>query len=264
MAHAPPDALTSRYDREARAYRELWAPILRTAGLLLLEQLGGEPVRRVVDVGSGVGTLLPYLATAFPGAAVIGVDRSRGMIALVPRSFDRAVMDAQRLAIASGSVDRVSMAFMLFHLDSPIAGLRESRRVLRDGGRLGTVTWGAELDSAASRVWAECLNAHGALSPEPDAQARHELVDTPEKVEALLYEAGFSSARSWAEDLVHTIDAELLISLRTSLGVSKRRFDSLAPGAQEACAADARRQMRSLSPEDFVARGRVIYAVARA
>ncbi len=261
MADDHAKQLTDRYDREAGAYRDLWAPILRQAALRLLEELVDSSVERVLDVGTGVGALLPDLRTAFPGAFVAGVDRSHGMVVLAPPGTNRAVMDARRLAFAAGSVDRVVMAFMLFHLEDPLAGLREARRVLRGGGRLGAVTWGGDLESKATRVWTECLDAHGASKPDPATVTRHDQVDTPRKMEALLAEAGFASARCWADDLVCTIEAEHLLQLKTSLGSSKPRFDSLDPWARTACVDEGRRRMTELAPEDFVARGTVVYSV---
>ena len=261
MRDDPAQELTARYDREAQAYRELWAPILRTAGLALLRELAGEGVQRVLDVGTGVGALLPDLSAAFPGAHVMGVDRSRGMLALAPDRITRAVMDARQLALAPASVDRVLLVFMLFHLETPVDGLREARRVLRAGGRVGTLTWGGELESRASRVWAECLDRHGAVPADPAAAARRESVDSPEKMETLLRGAGFGSPRVWADDLVSTLDAEHLVRLRTSVGSVRPRFDSLAPAVRAACMAEARRRMEGLAREDFVARGRIIYSV---
>ena len=258
----PASQLVERYDREASAYAELWAPVLRAASLKLLPQLAGR-VERVLDVGSGVGTMLPDLARAFPGAQVIGIDRSRGMLALASRSFGRAVMDAGRLAVRDGSLDRVLMFFMLFHLESPAQGLCEARRVLRPGGLAGIITWASELESPAIDIWAECLDAHGAAEADPSAVSRHDRVDSTGKIEALLSEAGFFDSRCWVEELVHRVDAEHLIRLRTSLGSMKSRFDGLAPKAQAACLADARDRLKAMPVEAFLARAQLIYSVAR-
>jgi hypothetical protein len=173
-------------------------------------------------------------------------------------------MDAAQLGVATGSMDRVLMIFMLFHLPSPIDGLREAHRVLRSGGKVGTITWGSDLESHATRVWTECLDAHGAEQVDPATVTRHDRVDTPEKMEALLVESGFGSARSWVDDLVYPIDAGHLLRLRMSLGSAKPRFDSLAPEAQAACLEEARRRLEAMSAEEFVARGSIVYSVGRA
>lgn len=254
--------LTDRYDREAVAYRELWAPILRVAGLGLLREFAGAPIRRILDVGTGVGSLLPDLQTAFPAAFVMGVDRSRGMLALAPPGIPRAVMDATQLAIPSGSVDLVLLIFVLFHLERPVDGLREAYRVLRQGGRVASVTWAGEFESKATRIWTECLNAHDATKADPATETRHDPVNTPQKMETILRAAGFTSVRCWADDLVSSIDLEHLIRLKTSLGPPKLRFDSLAPLAQDACVMGARARMEWLAPEDFLSRDRIVYAVA--
>lgn len=263
--HADPTRqLVERYDREAVAYSELWAPVLRVASLKLLPKVASPSVRRVLDVGTGVGTLLPDLAEAFPAAQVIGVDRSKGMLGLAHRHFDRATMDAGQLAIRDGSVDRVLMLFMLFHLSNPATGLCEARRVLRDGGLVGTITWGGELESPATQVWTECLDSHGADAADPAIMSRHDRVDTTEKMDAFLGESGFLDRACWVDELVHRIDAEHLLRLRTSLGSMKPRFDSLSPQAQVSCLSEARRRMKRMPTEAFMARAKLIYAIAQA
>lgn len=255
--------LTERYDRAAAAYRDMWAPILRTAALPLARELAASEIARVLDVGTGVGALLPDLAGIFPNAVIAGVDRSRGMLALAPQRYERSLMDARQLAIRSGVMDRLLLVFMLFHLEEPVVALREARRVLKPGGKVGTLTWAGEMQSEANRVWLECLDEYGAIPPDPAAETRHETVDSPAKMEALLRGAGFESPRCWEDDLVSDLDAEHLIRLKTSVGAAQSRFESLGAVAGAVCIEEARRRMKALTADDFALRGRVVYAIAR-
>ncbi|MEO5989282.1 MAG: methyltransferase domain-containing protein [Candidatus Eisenbacteria bacterium] len=129
--------LAERYDREALAYRDLWAPILLQAAQSLVRELVHATTQRVLDLGTGVGALFADLRTAFPGAVVVGADRSHGMLTLAPGSAPRTVMEARQLAFPAASMDRVFMVFMLFHVDDPGLGLCEARRVLRNDRPFG-------------------------------------------------------------------------------------------------------------------------------
>lgn len=253
--------LTDRYNRDAIAYRDLWAPVLRVASAKLLGELGDLRPARVLDIGTGVGALLPDVITAFPGASLLGVDRAHGMLKLAPAGVSCAVTDAGELAIRAGSMDLALMVFMLFHMNDPADGLREARRVLRPGGRIATLTWGEEWESEATRVWVACLDAHGASGSDPRSPA-HEIVDTPEKMDALLQTARFQNVRSWAEDLAVRLDMEEFLQLKTRVGHSRQRFESLGMNAREACVSEARRSMQALSPDQFKMGGGVVFAVA--
>jgi SAM-dependent methyltransferase len=255
-------ALVERYDAHAAAYQELWAPTLRLASVRLFRELTGTPVRRAVDIGTGVGTLWGDVRKALPEAFLVGLDRSAGMLRLAPPQMPRVVADARALPLGSGSVDLALMVFMLFHLSDPIEVINEARRVVRPGGLIATVTWGSGLASPATRIWTDCLDEYGAAPPDPDLKARDEPLNTPEKMNALLQGAGFTTARAWSEPLVTVISLEHLLKLKTHMGGEKARFDSLDGPTQENCVASARQHLERLTDADFIATADIIYATA--
>jgi SAM-dependent methyltransferase len=187
--------IARHYSSEAQAYRDLWAPVLVGLARWLVEELPLAETRRVLDLGCGVGALLPHLDRVAPRALVVGLDRAEGMVALGPRDFPLLVGDAAELPFAAGSFDAVVMAFMLFHLPRPTAGLAEAWRVLRPGGWIGLLTWGKERESRAWRQWVEELDAEGAAEV-AEKLSWHELVNTPQKVNGELQAAGFTVAVS--------------------------------------------------------------------
>jgi len=254
--------LVERYDAHAAAYQELWAPTLRLASVRLLPELAGKRVHHIIDVGAGVGALWSDLRAAFPSGFLLGFDRSPGMLQIAPPEMARVVADARALPLASASVDVALLVFMLFHLSDPADGLSEARRVLRPGGVVGTVTWGSGLESEATRLWTECLDEYGAAPPDPVTAARDDLLNTPEKIDALLRSVGFETIRAWTDDLITVIGLEHLLSLRTQMGSEKVRFDSLDETARQQCLASARQRLQAMAPTDFTATAQIVYAVA--
>lgn len=106
------------------------------AGLLPREQV-------VVDLGTGTGDLLPYVAGR--AGRVIAVDFSAAMLARarermrgVPGgeavSFVRG--DLEDLPLPDGAADGVVASLVLHHAAEPAVAVREMARVLRPGGRL--------------------------------------------------------------------------------------------------------------------------------
>lgn len=253
--------LSRTYSVNAQSYKELWAPIIHRFSRSILAELPLSGARQVVDIGAGVGTLLPDLSNAAPDALVVGVDRSEGMIAEGPVDIPRAVMDARQLGFAEHSIDAVIMAFVLFHLDEPILGLLEAARVLRPRGAIGVLTWGQGTGYHALDIWNEELDALGA-APADERFSHHELVNTPDKLRAMLQGAGFVSVRAWTEPFEHRQSVDEFLAHRTGHGASKRRFDSLPADEQRTCIQRVGSRLRALDREDLTDHDEVVFAVA--
>jgi len=260
-APEPGLGIARHYSSEAEAYRDLWAPVLVGLARWLLDELPLAEARRVLDLGCGVGALLPHLHKAAPRALIVGLDRTEAMMALGPRSFPLLVGDAAELPFADGSFDTVVMAFMLFHLPRPTAGLAEARRVLRPGGSIGLLTWGKEHESRAWTQWVEELDAAGAAEF-TEKLSWHELVNTPQKVNRELQAAGFTVAVSRVESFVERPTCEEFVSRRTSLGWCGHRWESLEQERRQALLEKACRRLEELSPQDFEGKSEVIITVA--
>lgn len=265
MADSPANAVTDEsarlagyYTVNAAAYRDLWAPVLEPASLRLLEYLPLSAARCVVDIGTGVGNLLPHLQLAAPHARIVGVDRSLGMVALAPSGWPLAVADALALPLATGGYDVAVLAFMLFHVSDPVAALREVRRVLRKDGTIGLSTWGVASSFRADEIWDEELEAHGA-PPDP-ASSNRGLMDTTKKVSGLLEEAGFRDLAVQVEPWHRPMTVEQIVALRTALGTPGRRLAALGPEARESCVNRGRQRLLELDLDALVDRDEVIYA----
>ena len=167
--------VAAAYDLGVDAYVSLWSPVILPPAQAVVAGLGLEGTPRVLDIGAGPGSLVSSILDVAPTAEVVALDASIEMLrAAADRTAARGVNgDALALPIGAATVDAVLCTFVLFHLSDPSQAIAEAARVLRTGGRLGTVTWGREGATKASAVWEEAFAdaGIGPLPPRPWTRA---------------------------------------------------------------------------------------------
>jgi trans-aconitate methyltransferase len=253
------------YTPMALAYDEIWAPLLRPFGLKLLRMLDIASPRRVLDLGCGVGSLLPDIEERFPGAAVIGSDLTEGMLRIAPSRFGRIAMDCTRSAIAAGSVDAIVSAFMLFHVPDPGAALRCMLEILRPGGGVAIAVWGSNADEPGVQVWSEELDAAGA-GPDPAAVGPPDgdgQVKSAEKLAGLLSATGFVEVSAELDGWEQRWTPAAFMDWRTRMTDSRRRLSTLDPLAQAACIERVRERVSTLPAQALIGGYQVVLATAK-
>ena len=245
----------ARFSRGAEAYLRLWAPVLRPHAVRLLDALPLADARRVLDLGTGVGALLPDIARAAPRASLFGIDIAPGMLALAPKAVPVAAMDAGSLAFRPGTFDAVLMVFVLFLLPEPIVALTEVRRALRAGGVLGIATWAGEPIFPALEIWFEELASLGF----PPVRWPT-LTASEEDLSKLLASSGFTRTRTWSSPFLFHPDLDSFFELRAGLG--KVWLDTLASQVRSAFLERVRRRLSSLSADGFANHAVILYAAS--
>ncbi|HEX6868575.1 MAG TPA: class I SAM-dependent methyltransferase [Candidatus Limnocylindrales bacterium] len=272
-----------RYDRIAEGYARWWAPFLVPAAMDLLDRLGPQlpagPVR-VLDVGTGTGTLGLGAAERWPDVRIDAIDASTEMAAAAEAERDRrlgiagrdrfvvTVAPADDLPFADGTFDAAMSSFVLQLVPNRHRALREIRRTLRPGAPLAIVTWLRD-----STIWRpdeivdEVLDEFGVDPPADDEEPPDDRADPgdPESVKALVGElrrAGFRAVEGQAATLEIGFDPDGYIGFLTEFD-DPALFDSLDPAERTRALLTLRERLVALDPGELSMPAPIVHAIGR-
>jgi ubiquinone/menaquinone biosynthesis C-methylase UbiE len=139
------DAILDEYSHVASRYDSRWSFYIEATTRETLSRLPLRPADRLLDVGCGTGALLAELSRIHPPNLLAGVDPSPEMLAVARRKLPEPVELlegwAEELPFPDERFDVVVSCNVFHYIRHPLAALKETRRVLRSGGRLVITDW---------------------------------------------------------------------------------------------------------------------------
>ena len=114
------------------------------------------------------------------------------------------VLDGEWIDLELASVDAVLCRWGYMLMADPAAALRETRRVLRPGGRVALAVWDRRERNPWSTVPTEVLVSFGLAEPPNPAEPGPYSMSDPDLVAEMLEEAGFTEIRIDALDVPRT------------------------------------------------------------
>jgi SAM-dependent methyltransferase len=216
-----------------KATREGFQRVAMPVSSWMIEAIHPQPAHRVLELAAGLGdTGLLAAELVAAGGSVIITDASEGMIEAArehaeevgTRNVELRTMQAEWIDLPAASVDGVLCRFGYMLLVDPEAALRETRRVLKPGGRVALAVW-AQMDrNPWMKILREILIERELMPPPPSDAPGPMALAAPGAVEELLGTAGFTEMEVESLELafeVASLDEWWEYATQTSPGVSE-------------------------------------------
>jgi SAM-dependent methyltransferase len=172
-----------------------WSRLLAPAYISFAGIRDGE---RILDVGTGTGSVASTLAAAVPSSEIVGIDPSEAFIAYArTRSeSDRVrfeVGDAQALQHKGASFDQTMSLLVMNFVPDHQKAIGEMRRVTRPGGVVSACVWDYNAGMEMLRFfWDEVVALDPAMEPKDE---RHMKLSREGQLGALWRKAGLTEVQ---------------------------------------------------------------------
>jgi ubiquinone/menaquinone biosynthesis C-methylase UbiE len=256
-----------RYDRIAAGYARWWAPIIAPAAVGVLDEIAPaiqSGARRILDIGSGTGTLPIAVIRRWPDVHVTAIDASAGMVEMAGVEADRLLTPDERrrlelrvafadeLPVSDGSFDAAISSFVLQLVPNRFQALREANRALAPGGLLAYVTWLSDNRAFAPDAdFDDALDEVGIGAREWDDRPGD--VPSVEAAARQLRRAGFADVEAKAGLLEHPFDVEGYLRFMTEFD-EEDLMTEMEPNERDRFEASLRRRLGRRRPTELTLR----------
>ena len=175
-----------------------WSRLLAPQYIAFAGARNGE---RIVDVGTGTGSLASALAAAMPSCDIVGIDPSEAFISFAKSNAgsDRVrfeVGDAQALRHKDASFDQAMSLLVMNFVPDHEKALAEMRRVTRPAGTVSACVWDYNAGMQMLRFfWDEAVALDPAMEPKDE---RHMKLSREGQLGALWRKAGLTDVQERA------------------------------------------------------------------
>ncbi|WP_250002195.1 class I SAM-dependent methyltransferase [Actinoplanes sp. M2I2] len=184
----------ARWAGRAAAYDRSFARLCAHPAAALLEAAGVDKGHRLLDVGTGTGTVAALACSQ--GASVLAVDAEPSMLDIAATRLPGGATVLATLPVLpfpARVFDATVGNFVVNHVGNPASAVAEMTRVTRPGGRVALTVWPSP-PPLAQRLWGDIFDAAGAERPRglPRLDPVNDFPRTEEGVADLLGRAGLT------------------------------------------------------------------------
>ena len=190
-------------DDTAAAWQKYFPQIREQMGAVtnvLVDAARPQPGMRILDLASGNGE--PALSLArrvIPNGHITATDVNEGMLRALRTNaeaeqltnVETKVCDAHELPFADGTFDLVTSRFGVMFFADTSGALRETRRVLKSGGRVAFMVWGPPGPGTYFGAAALPFMRRLPVKPDPDGPGPMRFAE-PGKLATVLDQVGFA------------------------------------------------------------------------